>query len=170
MKATALPGNGPSSSWATSLIFSRMMEPWDIIHIIVCCFQKSWKEIIFLRVTKFQRNVWWTLFEKRWNLSTGRTGPWKFIFTELSSFAILMLALKSSATWLDGKVQYWPLIGQYLSPPGRRSRSRRRGTAGPRQSTGPRGRTGAGAGRSGKMSTPDPHLDWILLHAINNIS
>ena len=167
MKATALPGNGPSSSWATSLIFSRMMEPWDIMeHIIVCCYRKSWKE---MRVTKFERNVSRIFVEKNWHLSTGRTGPWKFIFTELSSFAILMLARKSSATWLHSNGEYWPLTCQYLSPPDRRSRSRRRGTAGPRQSTGPRGKTDVGAGRSGKMSTPDPQLDWILLHAINNI-
>ena len=107
MKVTALPGNGPSSSWATSLIFSRMMEPCDIMeHIIVCCLWNSWKE---MRVTKFERKISRIFVEKNWHLSTGRTGPWKFIFTELSSFAILMLARKSSATWFNSNGEYWPL-------------------------------------------------------------
>ena len=47
MKVTALPDNGPSSSWETSSIFSRMMEPWIFWNIFYC-----------FEIASFSENQW----------------------------------------------------------------------------------------------------------------
>ena len=123
MKVTALPDNGPSSSWETSSIFSRMMEPWifgTCYHFEIFSFTEN--QWLFRESQHFKESyitsieVLRLIIKGRQHLSTGRTGPWKLIFTELSSFVILMLARKSSATWLVRKTQHWPLIGHYYLP------------------------------------------------------
>ena len=159
MKVTALPDNGPSSSWGTSSIFSRMMEPW----IFGTCYGLeifSFTE----NLTTFQRilhYVYWSLkvnnkrsatpvYWKNWSLETYFHRVILIRNTDACSEVLCHLIGQKDSTLASD----WSLL-----PPGRRSRSRRRGTVAPRRSTGPRGKTGDSAGKSGKMSTPDLQLN-----------